>query len=144
MMRTIVKRIGGCREEQMDRWACHHPLGFREETTWALSMSCPFCGWNTIQDIADGPYGDKECRCGALHRLKSQRAVRKSKRLPKPSRKVELICWECGWEGAWGRSETVRRAKENRGWLACPECGYTPYVVTRKGVPSIVTESSIG
>jgi RNase P subunit RPR2 len=116
---------------------------------WASDrpIRCPFCGRESIlfRNVPRSPARLGCWNCDAVFHLLSRKAVRvRARRLPKPSRKVELLCWECGWEGRLGRAETVRLTNSFFCSLACPECGYTPYVVTRKGVPRYVTESSIG
>lgn len=116
---------------------------------WASDqpIRCPFCGRESIlfRNIPGSPARLGCWNCDAVFRLLSRKAVRvRARRLPKPPRKVKLICWECGWEGHLGRAETVRLAKPFFYSLACPECGGTPHVVTRKGVPRYVTESTIG
>ena len=108
---------------------------------YGVNAKCPFCGGCFFAEESIVPRAF-DCPCGAVLRVKPMRAVKKIKRrLPKPSRKVKLLCRECGWEGTLGRSETVRYLKENDGWLDCPECWDTPHVETRKGVPRYVTES---
>jgi hypothetical protein len=110
---------------------------------YGVNAKCPFCGGCFFAEESIVPRAF-DCPCGAVLRVKPMRAVKKIKRrLPKPSRKVELLCRECGWEGVWGLSETVRCLKENDGWLDCPECWDTPHVETRKGLPRYVTESSV-
>lgn len=116
---------------------------------WASDqpIRCPFCGRESIlfRNVPRSPARLGCWNCDAVFHLLSRKAVRvRARRLPKPSRKVELLCWECGWEGRLGRAETVRLTSSFFCHLACPECGYTLYVVTRKGVPRIVTELSIG
>lgn len=116
---------------------------------WASDqpIRCPFCGRESIlfRNVPRSPARLGCWNCDAVFHLLSRKAVRvRARRLPKPSRKVELLCWECGWEGRLGRAETARLANPFFHSLACPECGYTAHVVTRKGVPRYVTESSIG
>lgn len=147
-MRTIVKRCKvwwSTERESLDAEMrklityLDLPMPLR----YGVNAKCPFCGGCFFAEESIVPRAF-DCPCGAVLRVKPMRAVKRIKRrLPKSSRKVELLCRECGWEGVWGRSETVRCLKENDGWLDCPECWDTPHVETRKGLPRYVTESSV-
>ena len=144
-MRTIVKR---CKTWRGSWWESLDPdsqkvaaeVNFGVPSEPGVLAKCPFCGWKFFA-------GDRVvprhfcCPCCRLH-VKSKRAVRKARQLRRPSRKVKLMCWECGWEGEWGRAECVRHIQEDYGYLLCPECHYDLGIEYEEGVPRCVKNAS--
>lgn len=145
-MRIIVKRCkvwwgdwrDGIATSELEALAA---WGGLPNPNFGRTVICPFCGRSHF--APDGVIlGRTYCTpCGEL-RLRSKRAIRKIKRLHKPSRKVGLFCHMCGWEGVWGRAETVHRIKEQSGWILCPDCQEELQVTNKEGVPRYVRESS--
>lgn len=144
-MRTMVKR---CEVWWSTRWESLDAetrklftfFDVPVESEYGVNAKCPFCGWRFFAEERVVPRVFR-CVCGEL-RLKSKRAVRKVKRLRRPTRKVKLLCWECGWEGTWGRAECVRRIQEDYGELLCPECYYELGIEFEEGVPRCVKNAS--
>ena len=144
-MRIIVKRCKvwrGTWWESLDpdsqKAAAELNIGFPSEH--GVIAKCPFCGWKFFAEDRVVPRAFC-CPCGILH-LKAKRAVRKARRLRRPSRKVELYCLDCGWEGTRGRAECVRRIQEDYGYLLCPECHHDLGVKYKEGVPRHVKNAS--
>lgn len=144
-MRIMVKR---CKVWRGEWWETLNPelhekvaeVTFGVPSQPGVLAKCPFCGWKFFAEDRAVPRVFR-CVCGELH-LKSKRAVRKARRLRRPSRKVKLLCWECGWEGEWGRAECVRRIQEDYGELLCPECHYDLGIEYEEGVPRCVKNAS--
>lgn len=105
-----------------------------------INILCPFCGFKHFIPEGVSPKG-LACECGNLH-IKSRRAVRKVKRLHRPSRKVNLYCSNCDWIGTWGRAESVRKIRENLIEPCCPKCGLGLVVKNTVGVPRIIQNSA--
>ena len=140
-MRIIVKRCKVWRgtwweslNHDSQRAAAELDIGVPSEP--GVVAKCPFCGWKFFAEDRVVPRVF-HCVCGVLY-LKAKHAVRKVKRLRRPSRKVELYCLDCGWEGTWGRAECVRRIQKDYGDLLCPECHYGLGIKYMKGVPLYV------
>lgn len=108
---------------------------------YGVNAKCPFCGGRFFAEESIVPHAFP-CPCGTVLRVKPMRAVRKVKRLRRPTRKVKMLCWECGWEGSWGRVECVRRIQEDDGELLCPECYCDLGVEREEGVPRCVKNAS--
>jgi hypothetical protein len=141
-MRIIVKRCEVWRGFWWEALNCESQkkaagVSFGVPSEPGVVAKCPFCGWKFFAEDRVVPRVFR-CVCGEL-RLKAKRAVRKARRLHRPSRKVELYCLDCGWEETWGRAECVRRIQEDYGCLLCPDCHYDLGITYMEGVPPYVT-----
>lgn len=145
-MRTMVKRCEvwwSTRWESLDEETRKLFTLFNTpvESEYGVNAKCPFCGGRFFAEESTVPQAFP-CPCGAELHVKPMCAVRKTKRLRRPTRKVKLLCWECGWEGEWGRAECVRRIQEDYGELLCPECCDDLGVEYEEGVPRYVKNAS--